>query len=99
MKEIIIRLIHQLSMAKGDSLFLPEDHMWAISAGIEWMDGVNSSILLVDLLTKDIGKLENLMDTANCLMRHPYMYKRLTTVTSIKFNKKMMGFGRCMRVG
>ena len=73
--------------------------MLVISAGTKWMDGVNSSILLVDLLTKDIGKLENLMDTANCLMRHPYMYKRLTTVTSIKFNKKMMGIGRCMRVG
>ena len=32
-------------MVMGDSLFLPEDHMSAISAEIKWMDKVNSGRL------------------------------------------------------
>ena len=99
MKGTTIPCISKSSMVKEGWLFLQADRTLATLAGTKWMDGVNSSILLVDLLLRGIGRPANSMDMVNYLTRLLCMLRLSITAISTKFRKKMMAIGRFMKVG
>lgn len=56
---------------------------------IKCKDGVNYFIHQVDLHIKDIGKIINFKDMANCLIKHLCIFKCLIVEILIKYIIKM----------
>lgn len=61
----------------------------AILISIKWMDGVNYFILPADSHMRDIGKIINFKDMANCLIKHQCIFKCLILGILIKYIIKM----------
>lgn len=62
-------------------------HIMAILISIKWMDGANYFILLADSHMRDIGKIINLKDMVNYLIKFHYILIPLIIPILIKYIK------------